>query len=177
MSKWWSIATAVILLAACNSNRGTSGSGSDTSSGSTGSTGTTGGSASNDTLGSGSQAGAQTVTGTVASVSDDNLELRTQGQGKVKIDVSDSAQFLLDGRQVAIDQIHEGMPVRATFTQTGDSKQLQRLEATPSSGSGSGSGSGSSSGSSGKTGGGSTGYGTGSGSTGSGSDTGSDSGH
>jgi Cu/Ag efflux protein CusF len=136
-------------------------SGSTTSQG-TGSTGS--GSA---TMGTGSEqhamgaeSGKTELTGTVAKFDAETKELTLQNSDK-KLKVTDTTRVMKDGQSASLSDIKEGDQVRASFSGTGDTLQVSRIDVMTAGSTGMGTGTTGSTGTStGTTGTGSTGSGT-----------------
>jgi Cu/Ag efflux protein CusF len=71
--------------------------------------------------------GTQELTGTVQKFDKDSNELTLSSSDR-KLKVSDDTQVMKDGQIGSISDIHEGEQVRASFSGTGDTVQVQRIE-------------------------------------------------
>ncbi|BDG06462.1 hypothetical protein [Anaeromyxobacter oryzae] len=74
-----------------------------------------------------SSATSQQLTGTVKKFDKDSKELTLSDSDK-KLRVSDDTQIMKDGQQGSISDIKEGDQVRASYSGTGDTLQVNRLE-------------------------------------------------
>jgi len=109
---------------------GSSGSTSDTSkdkssAGSTGSSSDTSGSMGSSALGGTASAGAagqHEITGKVEKLD------RTKKELSLRLKVSDDTQVMKDGQRASLSDIKEGDQVRASFTGSGDTLQVQRID-------------------------------------------------
>jgi hypothetical protein len=57
----------------------------------------------------------QNLSGTVVRKSGDQIRVRTQDQGLMNLDVTDSTAISLDGQKASVDQIQPGEDVRASY--------------------------------------------------------------
>jgi len=97
------------------SSAGSAGSSSDTS----GSMGSSGSSAMGGTA---SAAGQHEITGKVEKLD------RTKKELSLRLKVSDDTQVMKDGQRASLSDIKEGDQVRASFTGSGDTLQVQRID-------------------------------------------------
>ncbi|HSD19727.1 MAG TPA: hypothetical protein VLC54_06810 [Anaeromyxobacter sp.] len=110
------------------------------------------------------------LTGTVEKFDRESKELTLQNSDK-KLKVSDSTRVMKDGQSASLSDIKEGDQVRASYSGSGDTLQVSRIDVMTSGSTGMGTGTGMGAGSTGT---GSTGSAGSSGSTGTtGTDTGS----
>jgi Cu/Ag efflux protein CusF len=126
-----------------------SGSGSTTSQG-TGSAGTT------EQHAMGTTSGKNELTGTVEKFDRESKELTLQNSDK-KLKVSDSTRVMKDGKSGSLSDIKEGAQVRASYSGSGDTLQVSRIDVMTAGSTGTGMGTGSTGTSTGTTG---TGSGT-----------------
>jgi len=113
---------------------GSSGSTSDTSkdkssAGSAGSSSDTSGSSGSSAMGGTASAGAASqheITGKVEKLD------RTKKELSLRLKVSDDTQVMKDGQRASLSDIKEGDQVRASFTGSGDTLQVQRIDVVSS---------------------------------------------
>ena len=70
----------------------------------------------------------QTVTGTVASMSGDQISIRSEQEGSMDFMIGENVAITENGQQASKDAISEGDQIRATYSGEGGQKQLIRIE-------------------------------------------------
>jgi hypothetical protein len=74
----------------------------------------------------------QSVTGTVAQVSADEVQVDTANQPGLKLKVNNSTRITVDGKDASASELREGTQVRASYQGTGDQATAIRIEARSS---------------------------------------------
>ncbi len=74
----------------------------------------------------------QSVTGTVAQVSADEVQVDTANQPGLKLKVNNSTRITVDGKDASASELREGTQVRASYQGTGDQATAIRIDARSS---------------------------------------------
>jgi len=72
----------------------------------------------------------QNAQGTLVSAQSDQVQIRTQDQGVLKLQVTDSTAVTLDGKTATLTQLQPGADVRASYQSVGGEDKALTIEAT-----------------------------------------------
>ena len=79
-------------------------------------------------MGGTAQGETQTVTGTVAQVSGDQVSIESEQQGSMDFKLGENVAIMENGQQASREALSEGDQVRATYSGQGEQKELIQLE-------------------------------------------------